>query len=188
MTAKLDRTTNHRLGPGRPCTVCEHPDREAIDNDLLCGRRYRTIANRYGIASHVNVIRHAQNHLQGPPIPVSKVDPTDPERIKATLLALETRLHEWLDAFEAAKDPKLSLAAAREIRKVLELSARLGGQLNLTIEHLDDQTAALVGQAIARAMSDTFALLRSGEAVDEVEKRQAALISNALEVTATEVA
>lgn len=151
----LDRI---RPGPGRPCTICEHPDREAIDDDLVVGVRYRTIANRYGIASHVNVIRHAQSHLRadGPP-----QDVTDPKRIKARLLELDNRLHRWLDSFEEAQAPTEALKAASEIRKVLELSARLGGQLDQQIVVLDRAQGDRLLRVLYRCEAEEVELLES---------------------------
>ena len=48
----------------RTCLACRHPDREAIDRDLLAGVPKRSIAARYGL-SEGSAQRH-RAHLSGP--------------------------------------------------------------------------------------------------------------------------
>lgn len=47
----------------RPCTVCDHPEIEAINRALVdTPKRYRPIASRYGLG-HKSVARHATGHM-----------------------------------------------------------------------------------------------------------------------------
>lgn len=46
----------------RTCTVCGHPERQAIDKALVAQEPYRTIADRYGL-SHQALIRHKADHV-----------------------------------------------------------------------------------------------------------------------------
>lgn len=158
MTATLDHV---RPGPGRPCTVCEHPERAAIDDDLRCGVRFRAIARRFGLTSHENVRRHASSHLQVGDAPPATQDATDPERLKARILELEERLHRWLDAFEEAGAAAAALRAAQELRKTLELLARIGGQLDQQILVVRQSEADLVLRALRRSEDGEAALLES---------------------------
>lgn len=53
--------TRHRASPGRhsrKCSVCSHPDREAIEQDYLDWRSPDDIAESYGIAHHSAIYRH----------------------------------------------------------------------------------------------------------------------------------
>ena len=50
--------------PGRQCSICTHPAREAIDGALLGGEPGRGIARRYSV-SEAAVRRHKANHLNG---------------------------------------------------------------------------------------------------------------------------
>jgi hypothetical protein len=48
----------------RTCTVCSHPERHEIDRALVkASTPYRDIALRYGLGSHMAVMRHKADHL-----------------------------------------------------------------------------------------------------------------------------
>lgn len=51
----------------RLCTACVHPDRAAIDADLLSGLSLRTIAGRYGLSAGA-VHRHRTRHVDRPTV------------------------------------------------------------------------------------------------------------------------
>ena len=47
----------------RPCTACAHPERAAIESELLAdARSFRTVAGRYGLSSSA-VDRHRAKHM-----------------------------------------------------------------------------------------------------------------------------
>jgi hypothetical protein len=46
----------------RTCTLCTHPDRDAIDATLLEGATYRDVAGRFGVSKSA-VERHKGDHL-----------------------------------------------------------------------------------------------------------------------------
>ena len=48
----------------RPCSVCMHPQRHAIDRALMAGAAFRNIAARFG-TSTTAVHRHRHAHLNG---------------------------------------------------------------------------------------------------------------------------
>lgn len=48
----------------RPCSVCTHPQRQAIDQALIAGAVFRNIARRFG-TSTTAVHRHRHAHLNG---------------------------------------------------------------------------------------------------------------------------
>lgn len=166
--ATLDRV---RPGPGRPCTVCEHPDRDAIDDDIRCGRRYRAIASRYGLASHENVRRHAHSHLTPIPAPPSAPPITDPSWLASELHSLNERLHRWVDAFEDAGKPNEALKAASEIRKVLELVGRISGQIDDRIVIIQAAQVDLVGRVLDRTLDELLADVAADVPPDELRRR-----------------
>lgn len=47
----------------RRCTVCAHPEVEAINRALVGGAPYRSVANRYESLSQAAVQRHQENHI-----------------------------------------------------------------------------------------------------------------------------
>ncbi len=46
----------------RPCSICSHADREAIDQALVAGEVFRNIAERFG-TSTTALHRHKQEHI-----------------------------------------------------------------------------------------------------------------------------
>ena len=49
----------------RPCSICLHPERQAMDQALAAKEPYRNIAERYG-TSPPALHRHQQRHAQPP--------------------------------------------------------------------------------------------------------------------------
>ena len=48
----------------RTCSICTHPDREAIDSALVAGEPFRNMAERFG-TSTTTLHRHKQSHIPG---------------------------------------------------------------------------------------------------------------------------
>ena len=46
----------------RRCTVCDHPKRHGIDEALVSGAPYRSVAKRFGLSESA-VYRHKTEHL-----------------------------------------------------------------------------------------------------------------------------
>jgi hypothetical protein len=46
----------------RRCTVCDHPQRHGIDEALVSGAPYRSVAKRFGLSESA-VYRHKSEHL-----------------------------------------------------------------------------------------------------------------------------
>lgn len=116
------------------CTVCRHPDTEAISMDLLQGSMpMRDIAKRYGLSLSA-VARHkkhipAQLAVSTYAKKVAKAD-TVMERIQE----LDRRADE---IYEKAKeeDPALALKALKEIREAVALYAKMTGELKSGTVH-----------------------------------------------------
>lgn len=158
-----------RKGPGRPCTICTHPDRDQIDDDIRCGRRYRNIAERFGLASHVNVFRHAQSHLAAVPAPREASHITDPKWLAQELSALYENLLRARDNFEQAKHITGWEKASTEMRKTMELIARVSGQLDARAETLEVSQAAIAHAVITAAVAVAFDRARAGEDLTAVQ-------------------
>lgn len=113
----------------RPCTVCRHPDRAAVDAALVDGEPVRTIAGRFGL-SHNAVLRHRDGHL---PESMAKAreaaDVVRGDALLSQVRELQARALAILAAAEKAKDGRLALQAIREARGNLELLGRLAGEL-----------------------------------------------------------
>src|SRR4051794_4478795 len=47
---------------GRPCAVCTHAERAAIDEAIIAGTPFRNVAARYGMSPPA-VLRHRNGHM-----------------------------------------------------------------------------------------------------------------------------
>jgi hypothetical protein len=109
----------------RTCTVCTHPDKAEIDAALLTGNSFRKISQRFGTSSTA-LFRHRNNHI---PIALEKAREAEEvaygEDLLCQMKELNTRTIRILDAAEAAGDPRIALAAIREVRGNTELLCRI---------------------------------------------------------------
>jgi len=87
----------------RVCTVCDHPERAAIDLALVGGEAFRDIAGRSGLAKSA-IGRHRADHL-----PATLADAAEPDK--------------------AAAGTDL-LREVRDARACLELLAEVEGELD----------------------------------------------------------
>lgn len=114
----------------RTCSVCASPDRDSIDLALVAGKPLRDISGQYALSVSA-LHRHAQNHL--------------PETVKAAY-AVQEQGHavELLDRVEGLiteaegllkhgkkeKQAKAWASGISELRKTIELLARVSGELD----------------------------------------------------------
>jgi transposase-like protein len=152
----------------RRCTVCDHPQRQAIDEILVTGAPYRSVAKRFDL-SESSVYRHKTEHL---PVHLLKAKEVEAAARADDLLEqvrnLQTHALDILERAEKAGDLRTALAAISQARGNLELLAKLSGELqqegtvnlHLSPEYLEVRTAILVAvepypeaaRAISRAM------------------------------------
>lgn len=112
----------------RTCTICNHPQRDAIDLALLAGEAYRHIAARFD-TSTASLQRH-KDHLPGQ---LAKAHEAA-EVVKAgTLLdrlkELNSDTREILRETRKAGNNDLALKAIARVEKQLELEGKLLGEL-----------------------------------------------------------
>jgi len=113
----------------RTCTVCGRTERSEIDQALLAGEPLRNIAERVSL-SVTSLFRH-KAHLSETlkkshdAAEVSRADSLldQLERLKEDAQRIQKRA-------EAAKDYRTALAGIRELTRLVELAARLSGELN----------------------------------------------------------
>lgn len=112
------------------CTVCRHPAAKQIDERLVRGESYRSIARRYDLG-FTSVGRHARGHLSPK---LQKLHAEREENRAVSLLSRVERLISKLegladDAAETGKAGQM-LATARELRESYRLLGRLTGELD----------------------------------------------------------
>jgi hypothetical protein len=114
----------------RECTVCTHPEREAIDEALVGGASNRSLASLYDV-SEAAVRRHKGKHL---PAKLVMAHAAEEAAQADTLLGqvrdLQQRTLAILEAAEETKQHRTALGAIREARSNLELLAKLLGELS----------------------------------------------------------
>jgi hypothetical protein len=122
--------TGNRGHMPRSCTVCEHPDREAIDEALVGGASNRSAASLYDV-SEAAVRRHKANHLPASLVMAQAAEEVaQADSLLEQVRGLQSRAYGILDKAEAADDLRTALGAIREARGNLELLAKLLGELD----------------------------------------------------------
>lgn len=110
----------------RACTVCSHPMREHIEEDLIRGEPLRNIAEQYGL-SVTALHRHKGSHLPELLLKAREEEEAElAESIYEQVEALQRRTLAILERAEREGDLKTALQAVRELRGILALAYRLG--------------------------------------------------------------
>jgi hypothetical protein len=151
----------------RTCTICRHEKRDEVDEALVAGEPYRSIALRFD-TSHMAVKRHKE-HLPGKLV---KAAERREERRGDSLLekvdALAVRTQALLaEVFPETKqsgkkiNPRDVAAVVREVRETLRLTAQLTGQLkgdgataNVGVAVLTSPEWRRVAAAVTNALQD----------------------------------
>lgn len=113
----------------RTCTVCGHPQRAEIDTYLLRSETLRSIVARCSV-SMGSLIRHRDRHL---PVTLAHAkearETVMGENLMEEARSLHARAVGILEKAEKAGQLETALKAIREVRGILELLAKLDGQL-----------------------------------------------------------
>ena len=110
------------------CTICHHPEREAIDGALLDGGAYRGIARRFGTSPSA-VYRHSDHLPRGLVQAREAAEATRADDLLGQVQDLQQRALGVLARAESTGDLRAATAAIREARGCLEFLGRLAGQL-----------------------------------------------------------
>ena len=114
----------------RACTVCEHPEREAIDRALVGGASNRSAASLYDV-SEAAVRRHKSNHLPAKLVMAERAaEIAEADTLLEHVKGLQERAYAILEKAEKAGELRTALGAIREARGNLELLAKLLGELD----------------------------------------------------------
>lgn len=116
----------------RACTICAHPDRDALEAAMVDGEPNRRIAAHYTVSEQA-VRRHKADHL---PEHLAKAHEVEEAADADTLLARLRGLNQETAAIlqearkEGSKDNELALKAIARVEKQIELEGRLLDILN----------------------------------------------------------
>jgi hypothetical protein len=122
----------------RSCTICEHPDREAIDRSLVGDSSNLSVSSLFGVSESA-VRRHKANHLPAKLVMAQAAEEVaQADDLLQQVRDLQGRALAILGKAEAAGDLRTALGAIREVRGNLELLAKLLGELDeRTVVNLD---------------------------------------------------
>ncbi len=115
----------------RRCSICDHPNRTAIDQALVGGSEsLRSIADRYGLTKSA-IIRHRDHHLPEHLAQAQQAQEVlQADQLLTQVQALQVKALGILSRAERAGELRTALGAIREARANLELMAKLVGQLH----------------------------------------------------------
>lgn len=114
----------------RACSICAHPNRDAIDKALVAGVANRRIAAQHAVSEQA-IRRHRAEHLpEKLAASQEAAEVAQADDLLRELRALRSKAYGLLLKAEAAGDIRTALAGVREARGCLELFAELEGELD----------------------------------------------------------
>lgn len=114
----------------RTCTVCVHPDRAAIDLALVNGVPGNAVAAKYRVSEDA-VARHRGNHLPAALAHARAAeDVARADDLLGQLQQLQADARRIGGKAEQAGDLKTALMGIRELVRIVELTAKMVGELD----------------------------------------------------------
>jgi hypothetical protein len=114
----------------RRCTVCDHSEKHGIDEALVSGAPYRSVAKRFELSESA-VYRHKTEHLPAHLLKAREVkEVARADDLLEQVRHLQGHAFDILDCAERAGDLRTALAAISQARGNLELLGKLAGELD----------------------------------------------------------
>jgi hypothetical protein len=114
----------------RRCTVCDHPERHSIDEALVSGAPYRSVAKRFELSESA-VYRHKTEHLPAHLLKAREAEElARADDLLDQVRSLQTHALDILERAEETGDLRTALAAISQARGNLELLGKLAGELD----------------------------------------------------------
>jgi transposase-like protein len=155
----------------RRCTVCDDLERQSIDEALVSGAPYRSVAKRFELSESA-VYRHKSEHLPAQLLKAREVEETArADDLLDQVRNLHTHALDILGRAEKAGDLRTALAAISQARGNLELLGKLAGELderpvvNLNISAEWLELRAMIVEALEPHPAAHRAVLRALESV-----------------------
>ena len=113
----------------RTCTICAHKKRSAIEKTVLAGEGLRAIAGRWSV-SRSSLMRHRDDHLAAAVVKANgAAEAAHGDDLLAKLESIESEARGILKDAKKAKDLRAAVMAIRELTRLVDLLARLRGEL-----------------------------------------------------------
>ena len=114
----------------RHCTICDRDDRHAIDQALVQGEAFRNVSERCSVSTAA-IFRHYHAHIPQHLRQAHAVhEVSQADHLLAKVVGLEQDAKRLQGLAEGAGDLKTALQAIRELVRIIELQARLIGELD----------------------------------------------------------
>ena len=110
--------------------MCDHPERHSIDEALVTGAPYRSVAKRFGLSESA-VYRHKSEHLPSHLLKAKEVEEVaQADDLLEQVRNLQAHALDILERAEKTGDLRTALAAISQARGNLELLGKLAGELD----------------------------------------------------------
>jgi hypothetical protein len=110
--------------------VCDHLERHGIDEALVSGTPYRSVAKRFEVSESA-VYRHKVDHLPAHLLKAREFEEVaQADDLLDQVRDLQTRALDILERAEKVGDLRIALAAISQARGNLELLGKLAGELD----------------------------------------------------------
>ncbi len=118
---------------GCRCGICNHPDLEKINAELLIGTSYRKIERQWNVSKaalsrhrqHMQVTEQQQKAVQRLKMEEIAATATGDDDVLGQVKGLGLRAKRLLDECQQDRDRKHEIATMKEARELLDLQARL---------------------------------------------------------------
>ena len=146
----------------RRCTVCDHPQREEIDKQLVCGEPYRTIADRFRL-SKTALLRHKESHIPDALVEAQDAgEAAQADDLLSQVKALQSEAQSILGEARAAGDLRTALRGIGQALSCLELLSKIEGrlqdqqsvQVNVNMDIYHSPEWLRVGRMLAEVLRD----------------------------------
>lgn len=134
----------------RICSICGHPKRDEIDHALLSGKTYREITGNFPVSK--SALERHRDHITAS---LRKAKGAEEiargDDLVEDLRALAVEANRLKAEAEKSGNVRAAIAALREITRLIELRAKIvgelkEGQVNVINVHLDDVTATRMAE------------------------------------------
>jgi transposase-like protein len=100
----------------RRCTACDHSERHSIDETLVSGTPYRSVARRFGVSESA-VYRHKTEHLPAHLLKAKEVEEVArADDLLEQVRHLQAHALDILERAEKTGDLRIALAAISQAR------------------------------------------------------------------------
>jgi hypothetical protein len=145
----------------KSCSICRHPDREAIETAILSGEPIRSVASRYE-PSRAAFQRHAAGCLREKIAVARARNGISAESLWSRVLSLQQEVETVLAEARRTKNHSLTLSAIARAEKLIALQGAIlssaRGSSEARDDHVEQALAELRRRREARRAIETKAL------------------------------